>query len=153
MRRAGSAFRSALRLSWGQRLFVARSWAWLVVMAAVLRVFGFRRAQALAEQPSGTWTPREDLASASASARLVHAAGRWTPFRTTCLVQSLVLTRLLRRQGLGAELHIGVAKPEGRFAAHAWVEHSGVTLNEGPDTARCFAPFDSRLLSERSRAR
>jgi hypothetical protein len=59
-----------------------------------------------------------------------------------------VLCRLLRRQGLPATLRIGVAKPDGRLAAHAWVEHGGVALDDSQDVARRFAAFDRALLSE-----
>jgi hypothetical protein len=46
------------------------------------------------------------------------------PGDTRCLVQSLVLTRLLARRGIPAKLVIGArAAPD--FLAHAWVEHCG----------------------------
>ena len=49
------------------------------------------------------------------------------PPRSRCLVQSLVLTRLLARRGIESSLVIAVS-PGRRFAAHAWVESGGVEL-------------------------
>lgn len=49
------------------------------------------------------------------------------PTDSRCLVQALVLTRLLGRRGVPCSLVIGVTvDPE--FTAHAWVEHGGVPL-------------------------
>lgn len=47
-----------------------------------------------------------------------------------CLPQSLALQALLRRQGLSAELRIGVRRADGKLQAHAWVEHAGSPLGE-----------------------
>ena len=44
-----------------------------------------------------------------------------------CLMQSLVLTRLLARRGIQTRLVIAV-RPGERFAAHAWIEHDDVAL-------------------------
>jgi transglutaminase-like putative cysteine protease len=44
-----------------------------------------------------------------------------------CLIQSLVLVRLLARRSIAARVVIGVRGGE-TFAAHAWVEHDGVPV-------------------------
>lgn len=46
------------------------------------------------------------------------------PTDSRCLVQSLVLSRLLSRRAIPSTLVIG-ARPEPQFDAHAWVEHQG----------------------------
>jgi hypothetical protein len=46
------------------------------------------------------------------------------PTDSRCLVQSLVLSRLLSTRAISSTLVIG-ARPEPRFDAHAWVEHEG----------------------------
>jgi hypothetical protein len=55
----------------------------------------------------------------------VRVATAVRPFRTTCLVRSMVLARMLRRRGHPAQVVVGVpgdgAGPDPRFA-HAWVE-------------------------------
>jgi hypothetical protein len=60
-------------------------------------------------------------------ARAVMAVLRRLPGDTRCLTQSLVLTALLARRGIGSTLRIAVAPGE-TFAAHAWVEHGGVPV-------------------------
>lgn len=49
------------------------------------------------------------------------------PTDSRCLVQALVLTKLLARRGLTSRLVIG-ASLEGGFKAHAWVERGGRPL-------------------------
>ncbi len=52
---------------------------------------------------------------------------RYVPGDTRCLAQSLVLTHMLARRGIGTKLVLGVS-PEGGFSAHAWVELGGSAL-------------------------
>jgi len=63
-----------------------------------------------------------DLSAAITAVRMATAI--W-PFRTTCLVRSMVLARILRRRGYPAHVVIGLPKEgvgqDPRFA-HAWVE-------------------------------
>lgn len=59
--------------------------------------------------------------------RAVSRTMRLLPTDSRCLVQSLVLTRLLGRRGIPSSLVIGVMS-EPQFAAHAWVEHGGAPL-------------------------
>ena len=62
--------------------------------------------------------------------RLGHAVRRTLgllPTDSRCLMQSLVLTRLLARRGIETRLVIAV-RPGARFAAHAWVEHRDEAL-------------------------
>lgn len=60
-------------------------------------------------------------------ARAVHRTLGRLPADSRCLMQSLVLTRLLARRGRQSTLVIGVS-PKGVFSAHAWVERDGVAL-------------------------
>jgi anti-sigma factor RsiW len=46
------------------------------------------------------------------------------PADSRCLVQSLVLTRLLSARAISSTVVIG-ARAEPAFSAHAWVEHEG----------------------------
>lgn len=52
---------------------------------------------------------------------------RRIPDEGPCMVRSLVLTRLLARRQIQAELVIGVCS-QPSFSAHAWVEHGGRPL-------------------------
>lgn len=49
------------------------------------------------------------------------------PTDSRCLVQSLVLTRMLASRGVSARLVIG-AKLDPEFSAHAWVEAGNIAL-------------------------
>jgi hypothetical protein len=57
----------------------------------------------------------------------VNVAARRTP-ATTCLSAAFALQRLLSAHGHESELHIGVSRTAGDFAAHAWVEREGRVL-------------------------
>jgi len=75
-------------------------------------------------------TPAELLPASTTDERLAGAVRRTLrrlPADSRCLMQSLVLTRLLARRGRDSTLVIGVS-PAGRFSAHAWVERDGVPL-------------------------
>lgn len=72
-------------------------------------------------------TTRRDPARAQALGRAVTRVLAYAPPRSRCLVQSLVLTRMLARRGIESSLVIGVTAA-GDFAAHAWVETDGVAL-------------------------
>jgi Transglutaminase-like superfamily len=65
--------------------------------------------------------------SALTAARLGYAVARTLrklPTDSRCLVQALVLSRLLSERGIPSTLVIG-ARSQPEFAAHAWVEHEG----------------------------
>jgi hypothetical protein len=66
----------------------------------------------------------------SAGIRLGSAVRRTLrvlPVDSRCLVTALVLTRMLARRGIECSFIVGV-RAQPRFAAHAWVERSGVAL-------------------------
>ena len=142
--RSWQAFRE---LSWRDRALLVRAWLLLCLAAPGLQAVGFRRMQAALTPGAGVPAGLHDLDEAQLIARLVHAAANRNPFRPNCLARSLVLSRLLRIRGLGAELHIGVAARGGAFAAHAWVEHGGIALAEAESYVQAYAPFDEALLT------
>lgn len=72
-------------------------------------------------------TTGESAAPDEQLARAVRRTLRTLPADSRCLMQSLVLTRLLARRDRPATLVIGVS-PAGSFTAHAWVERDGVPL-------------------------
>ena len=91
----------------------------------LLRRQDFPRALELIRATGG-----EHRAEAATDDRLAWAVRRTLrrlPADSRCLMQSLVLTRLLARRGRGSRLVIGVT-PKERFGAHAWVERDGVPL-------------------------
>ncbi len=59
--------------------------------------------------------------------RAVDRTLRVLPTDSKCLVQSLVLSRLLSARGIPSTVVIGAhSRPE--FVAHAWVEHAGMAV-------------------------
>ena len=74
----------------------------------------------------------EDLIGPDRLAYLVEVASRHHVLKPTCLEKSLVLYGILRRRRVEADLRIGTTKKDGRFQAHAWVEHRGQVLLGGP---------------------
>jgi len=71
----------------------------------------------------------------------VIAAGRFIP-RTTCLTRALTLHRLLSRSGYRSNVQFGIRYVDGRFAAHAWVEHEArLLLSKPSDIARYVRLF------------
>jgi hypothetical protein len=98
---------------------------YLQVRAALRR----RDVRAVVQQARAADTPvlRHPELTAARLAAAVRRTLASAPPRSRCLVQSLVLTRLLARRGIESSLVIAVS-PGRQFAAHAWVESGGVVL-------------------------
>lgn len=133
------ALSSADRRLFGEALLtvlIARGALWTADIAWL------RRWAAGAGRPGGRSTSRSTGRSTGRSigrpvGRIVwatQAACRRVP-GATCLVSSLALQRMLSRHGHASELHIGVARKDTVFTAHAWVVcdgdvHDGVGSDE-----------------------
>lgn len=74
----------------------------------------------------------------------VAMAGALFPGRALCLEQSLVLYYLLRGRGARVLFRLGVLPHP--FAAHAWIEHRGIPLNDVPEHVNAFMPFRAEVL-------
>ena len=100
-----------------------------------------------AAAPAGTaavpWAaPAGSPARSDVAAQLalgVRRAAAFGLFRPLCLVRSVALNRLLERHGVhGSRIRVGVRLVDGRFAAHAWVEHDGRVLGDDVEHVRRF---------------
>lgn len=92
-----------------------------------LRRHGLRAALRTLRSTYGSRDPSHPVATGR---QLGHAVARTLailPTDSRCLMQSLVLTRVLARRGIDTQLVIAV-RPGERFAAHAWVEHGEEAL-------------------------
>jgi hypothetical protein len=116
-----------------------------------LHVRGFQKTQrALQEQvctsthesPNGNGDAQHAVQT---TCRMVRASVQYGVIRPTCLVESLTLWYLLRRQNLPATLRIGVSKNAAEFEAHAWVEFEGTALNQPAEPHQHYAAFDKTL--------
>jgi hypothetical protein len=125
---------AARRSSWRRRLRTAalatRAW-WLFVRLDRRIARGRFDARSLA--PAGP--PRQGAPTARERSEdtwaAVQAATRWYYRRQQdCLPKAVTTFELLRRQGLPARLCFGVRKFP--FAAHSWVEASGLVLDDDP---------------------
>jgi hypothetical protein len=125
----------------------------LPLTKAGLRWIGFRRCKELIERLSPVDEPRPVLESGNKreiAERITRAAAlaeRYGPGKPNCLVRSLVLWWLLRRQGIDGELHVGARKNESRFEAHAWVELRGIILNDSADVHEHYSRFDAPIAA------
>ena len=120
-----------LELSWGERALLARAVVHLVIAKLGRPMTSYDVVGRRRHDPTRlAWA--------------VYVASRNVPFATTCLDRALALFRLLRAEGLAAELRIGVRTSEGALEAHAWVEHNGVVLLD--EEASRFVAFDAPVL-------
>src|SRR5688500_3968043 len=118
-------------LSWPERWLLVQALFLLPLTALALRLLGFRRWQSVlagrapSDETCGGGQAEAAVQQSHITARMVAAAARHGPYRANCLHQSLVLSWLLRRQGIHSHLRIGVRKEGSRLEAHAWVELLG----------------------------
>ena len=121
-----------------ERGSLVRAWTYLLIADCALFVLPVPRVAALLRLFQGR--QREGIPAARL-ARLVESASRHHLRPMTCLTRSLALQALLRRQGIEADLRIGVRREDGLLHAHAWVEHAGVPVGEREDVDRTFLPL------------
>jgi hypothetical protein len=89
-------------------------------------------------ESAGEGDPRR---AAHRTAALLTAVARYVFPRPNCLHRSLVLNRVLSAQGIASDIRYGVRRRDGRFEAHAWVEHDGEPLMEPGDLHREYQPL------------
>lgn len=87
----------------------------------------------------------ESAARAAAVGWAVRAAASYTPWESTCLVQALAATTLLRRRGIDSTLYLGVARDRAApnaITAHAWLRCGDLTVT-GADEQGRYTPVAS----------
>jgi len=133
-----------------QSLFL-RALLLLPLVSLSLRWRGFRGTQATLERFLSNGRAGQDSAEvskrAALTAHMVAVADRRGLVHPSCLAKSLTLWWLLGRQGIAADLRIGIRKENEKFAAHAWVERNGAALNELEEHHRHYAAFDAAFSS------
>jgi hypothetical protein len=70
----------------------------------------------------------------------VNYACVWYPKQALCLQRSFVITYLLRKHGVAAQMIVGAQKLP--FKAHAWVEVDGRAVNERSNVQATYAVWD-----------
>ena len=115
-----------MHLTRSDRVLLARAWVTVFLTRIALWFVPFRLLLRGAVVRDRTEIDPTRLAWA------VCASAAYVP-KATCLVRALAAQRLFARYGHDAEVRIGVAKPEGRFVAHAWLEYEGAAaIGESP---------------------
>jgi hypothetical protein len=66
----------------------------------------------------------------TALSQTVSAVARRMPFRALCFEQGLTVQRMLRRRGVPAQLHYGIAAADG-LKAHVWISVAGTIVHGG----------------------
>lgn len=138
-----------LALSQAGRTIVLRSLLLLPTVAVLLRARGMARTSAWLERLARRAARDPGALAPPEIARLVDAAASILGSR--CLPRSLVLWHLLRHRGIPAVIRLGVCKPAGgALAAHAWVEHDGLPLNDGADVFERYTALTSSAAKFRA---
>ena len=139
------------QLTWQERWMLLQAFVFLPLIAIGLHCMNFQRLSSILARFSpvpGEVCSDAAMQQAAATTHLVQAAASRTPFKITCLVRSAALWFLLRRQGIGSEIRIGVSQQESTFKAHAWVESNGIVLNDRNDIHNQFAAFEQIILPD-----
>lgn len=71
--------------------------------------------------------------------RVFQRAVIWLPIPGQCLVRSFVLLRFLQRSGCRATWVFGVQTWP--FAAHCWLQHEGLALDDTPERLALYEPI------------
>ncbi len=88
--------------------------------------------------------------AARAVALGVSRAAAHGVFTPTCLVKSMAITSRLQREGIeGGILRVGVARRNGEFVAHAWVEFGGDVIGDDASAVEGYEPLDGLQLTSR----
>jgi hypothetical protein len=142
IRRKWATFRG---LSPSERRLFFHAAALLPLTVLGLKLFGFRRWHSVLQalepvgSPSLDEAPGDRIRPVVRMVRLAASRGLSNP---TCLPRALVLSALLRREGIDARLCIGSRKHGEGLDAHAWVEYEGVAVGEDRDVQTRFRPFE-----------
>lgn len=130
------------KYSASERLLLLKLLALLPLADLSLRLAGFARTMRWVVACSGsrqTAVSGDLLPAAQRVAELARIVGAHLPLNSTCLRQALVVTLLLRRMGLDAQIRFGVAGALSKMPAHAWVEVGSVSLDPQSVEHRAFA--------------
>ena len=144
-------------LRWSERWLLVEALVLLLLMRLSLKLLGFRRCYAAFgwlthPQRSPAADPEGAAQQARRIAQIVTLTNRrYALYEVSCLPESLTLWWLLRRRGLAADLRLGARTITGTFQAHAWTEYAGQVLNDRPDIAQVYVPFELAAQSDGAR--
>lgn len=125
---------------------------------ALIALIGLRRTAAaiwwlVDRLPPSPPAAVEPFALAEARARGIASIADRLPSRPRCLPRALLLSGILRRRRIGADLCLG-ARMDGGFDAHAWIEIGGRPVHEADNLQAIYSCLvrDSVLVSRAGEA-
>ena len=147
---------TAGKLSWHARVLFLQAWFLLLGVDWGLRLLPFPRVQGWAAGGKRRAAYSHDGDPAPLIYQVseqVSRAARNHLYPMSCLRRSLVLQRILRGQGVVAELRIGVRKEGEKLEAHAWVEVEEAPVGETEEIAVTYPPLGEveRVVKEYGR--
>jgi hypothetical protein len=113
----------------------------LPLATLAFRLFGVTRVRSWLCQPRAV-PPGVSRMEPDQCDVIVRVAARQLPWAPNCLARAVVTEWLLARHGVRCELRVGVARTDGKFSAHAWIEYGGRALGEDDPAQQGFAAFD-----------
>lgn len=134
-------------LTWPERKTFLAAQLQLPLFWVGLHVLGLQRFQRWLQRRPFAVAHKLLLDEMMRMGMMINIAARHSPFPATCLTRSLLLCWLLRRKGVDAQLRIGARLTDGTLDAHAWVEHTGVPVNDRQDVSTQYAPFNGAVSS------
>lgn len=128
-------------LNFQQKTVLVQAWFMLGWFRAAILTVSFKRLARSLEHHRALCNPHvlnlDQLCRAASIGKLVATAARYTPWQSRCLVQVLVVQRLLARRNIPGQFYLGVRKggddgddPTG-LSAHAWLQCDDVIVNGG----------------------
>jgi len=138
-------------LSFSEVWFLVQAAAVVVGFDLAFRLFSSKTCLALFGRKAASHR-RQKGVDPQRMAWLVDVADRYALGKSSCLRQTAALAWLLRRRGVATSLRIGVARQEGKFTAHSWLE-SGEGELFGLSDLDQYIPLSSPTLSELIQAR
>ncbi len=115
-------------------LLLAEALAAVTAASVAIKAAPFRTLGRFASRPPARPRPAAP-GEAARLARAVRAGARRAPWRVVCFQQALALQMLLRRRGIVAVLHYGIAQQEA-LKAHVWLSVDGETVIGGEEAPR-----------------
>ncbi len=135
-----------LSLTFSEVCFLVEAAATVVGFDLAFRLFSSKTCLALFGRNQSSQGGRQNV-NLQRMAWLVDVADRYAPGKSSCLRQTAALAWLLRRRGVATRVRIGVARDEGKFTAHSWLESGEGELFGLSDTDK-YAPLSSPTLPE-----
>jgi hypothetical protein len=122
------------RLDRSKRILLVEAIGAVCVASLAVKLLPFKMAIRLGSRASvpACSTSRADVLSDVRWA--IDAATRNLPWNAVCIHRGLATQRMLRRRGIDARLHYGLAKDDEKaLRAHVWVDALGETLVGGDE--------------------